>query len=78
MGRTVQRSAGARATPTGGLKQGSQGAGLYRRPTVVLVRSPRRLLAAFGVERAVRRPTGRDLRRPLNGTFAALSPLKAC
>jgi len=40
MGCGAQRSAGARATPTGGLEQGSQGAGLYRRPTVVLVRSP--------------------------------------
>jgi len=35
---------------------------------------PSRLLAAFGAERAVRRPMGRDLRRPLNGTFAALPP----
>jgi len=35
---------------------------------------PHRWPAAFGAERAVRRPMGRDLRRPLNGTFAALSP----
>ena len=40
MGRSAQRSAGARRPRLGGLEQGSQGAGLYRRPTVVLVRPP--------------------------------------
>jgi hypothetical protein len=40
MGRSAERSAGAWATLTGGLEQGSQGAGLYRRPTVVLADPP--------------------------------------
>ena len=78
MGRSAKafrRSAGD--PDRGGLEQSCLGAGLYRRPTVVLARSPvvgRSGRVAVGAERAVRRPMGRDLRRPLNGTFAALSP----
>ena len=40
MGRSAKRSAGAQATLTGGIWGRQPGAGLYRRPTVVLARSP--------------------------------------
>ncbi len=77
MGRSAKAFRRSAGDPDwGGLEQSCLGAGLYRRPTVVLARSPvagRSRPGAFAADRAVRRRMGRDLRRPLNGTFAALS-----
>jgi hypothetical protein len=78
MGRSAQRSAGARATLTGGSGAGQPGGRTVPSADGRAGQIPRRLLAAFGAEHAVRLPMGRDLGRPLNGTFAALSPQKAC
>ena len=82
MGRSAKAFRRSAGDPDwGGLEQSCLGAGLYRRPTVVLARSPVVCRSRPGGrsrtdhvrKRAVRRPMGRDLRRPLNGTFAALS-----
>jgi len=74
MGRSAKAFRRSAGDPDwGGLEQGCLGAGLYRRPTVVLARSP--VVCWPPSARGAYRPPadGRDLRRPLNGTFAALA-----
>ena len=79
MGRSAtafRRSAGD--PDWGGLEQGRKGPDctVGRRscwPDPPLLADPGRV-ADHVRKRAVRRPMGRDLRRPLNGTFAAWSP----
>jgi hypothetical protein len=74
MGRSAKAFRGSAGDPDWGSGAGQPGGRTVPSADGRAGQIPSRLLAASDAERAVRRPMGRDLRRPLNGTFAALSP----